>query len=128
QGGTFNINPCIDALPILATVACFARGKTTILGARAAKNKESDRLFCMQQELAKMGGKLVEIEDGLEVNYSPLCGGGVVQSHSDHRIAMSLTCGALGAQEKTTIFGMEWVKKTYPDFITDFQKLGASIV
>ena len=127
RGIDVNINDCIDALPILATLACYATSPTHITGAKIARLKESDRIASMAKELKKMGGRLEEEEDGLKIYPSPLHGARV-SSHKDHRIALSLSVAALGAKGETVIEGVECMGKTYPTFFYDFISLGARIV
>jgi 3-phosphoshikimate 1-carboxyvinyltransferase len=124
KGRTIHVNDFIDAVPILAVLACYAEGKTHILGAKNAKKKECDRLSCLTQELRKMGGKIEELPDGLLITPAQLKGA-TVESYSDHRMAMALAVAGLGAAGKTTIRNLSCVSKSYPDFFLDLKKLGA---
>lgn len=126
QGTTIDANDIIDAIPILAVVGCFASGKTEIIHAAIARHKESDRLSAITCELKKMGAQIEEREDGLVIYPSPLKGGALF-SHDDHRIAMALAVAALAAEEESRIDNVECIAKTYPSFITDFQKIGGQI-
>ena len=110
-----NVNRFIDALPILATVACFQTHPVKIFGGEIARKKESDRISAITLELRKMGAKIEEHKDGMTVFPSKLVGT-TVSSHDDHRIALSLICAGLGADGVTTIEGAEVCKKTFPDF------------
>jgi dTDP-D-glucose 4,6-dehydratase len=93
------INDCIDALPILAVLACFVSKPSVIRGASIARCKESDRISVMASQLRKMGAKIKEYPDGLEINPTPLKSA-QVHSHRDHRIAMSLAIAGMNAQLK----------------------------
>lgn len=126
SGVQVDINDCIDVLPILSVVACFAKGETRITGAAIARQKECNRIGCVASELRKMGGDIEETVDGLVIRGSPLRGA-LVRSHGDHRMAMSLAVAALGATGQSTIGPVECVAKTYPGFMEDFNKLGANI-
>ncbi len=126
RGGIIDINDCIDILAILAVIACFAEGQTQIINATIARKKESDRIHAMCTELKKMGADIVEQEDGLIINPS-LLHGAELFSHRDQRVAMALTVAALGATSPSRIHDVEWIDKTYPHFLTDFQQLGAKI-
>lgn len=126
QGTEIQVNNCIDALPTLAVLGCFANGKTKITGARIARSKESDRISAICTELQKMGAKIQEEEDGLTIEKSNLCGT-KLESHSDHRIAMALTVAALGAKGQTEIMGTNCIQKSYPHFCTDFKNIRANI-
>lgn len=127
NGQIINVNNYIDAVPILAVVACFAQGQTVITGAAIARQKESDRLAAITLELSKMGGDITETADGLIIKPKTLIGTRV-NSHSDHRIAMALTVAGLAAQSGETIIdNTECVNKSYPNFVNEFKKLGAYI-
>ena len=89
-GQPIDVNRYIDALPILAVLACFARGETLITGAAIARKKESDRLAIITQMLQRMGAAIEELPDGLRIQPATLQGA-KVSSFADHRIAMALT-------------------------------------
>jgi len=126
RGIEIDINDFIDAITILAVVACFAEGETRIINAAVAKQKECDRIACIVSELKKMGADISSTEDGLIIKKSRLVGARV-SSYSDHRMAMSLAVAALTAEEETWIDDVACVSKTYPEFFEDFKKLGAKI-
>lgn len=124
RGSVIDVNRCIDAIPILAVLACFAQGTTRIHNGAIARAKESDRLACIAKELSKMGAHIEELEDGLEIHPTALHGA-TLNSHEDHRIAMALAVAAMGAKGCSRIEGIECIAKTYPSFVEDFQKIGA---
>lgn len=126
SGVTVDINNFVDAITILAVVACFAEGETHIYNAAIAKQKECNRIHCIASELRKMGADIAETEDGLRIKKSPLKGA-QVHSYQDHRMAMSLAVAGLGAQGETQISSVECVSKTFPTFIHDFNSIGANI-
>jgi 3-phosphoshikimate 1-carboxyvinyltransferase len=126
KGVEVNINDCIDTLPILAVVACFATTPSYIMGAKIARLKESDRISAITKELTKMGAKIDEKEDGLVVYPSKLIGT-KVYSHEDHRIAMALLVAGLGSSSQTQVDSVECLAKTYPLFFYDFTSIGAKI-
>lgn len=107
----------IDEIPILAVAAAFAEGTTVIKDAAELRVKESDRLAVMATELGKMGVKITELTDGLEIIGGSKLKGAEVDSFTDHRIAMSLAIAALNAQGKTTINRAEAAAISYPDFV-----------
>ncbi len=127
KGVTVDINDCIDAVTILAAVACYAEGETHLINASVAREKECNRLACIVSELNKMGAHAKETPDGLIIKGASLKGAQVL-SHGDHRMAMSLAVAALGAKGETHIEETTCIEKTYPTFVQDFQKIGASIV
>ncbi|OIO21837.1 3-phosphoshikimate 1-carboxyvinyltransferase [Candidatus Micrarchaeota archaeon CG11_big_fil_rev_8_21_14_0_20_47_5] len=115
-----------DLVPILAVLACYAKGKTTIYNAARLRIKESDRLNAIACELKKMGAKIEEKEDGLLIAGGVLHGA-VIDPHGDHRIAMSCAIAALGAEGKTVIKNAEVIRKSYPNFFSDMKKFGARV-
>jgi 3-phosphoshikimate 1-carboxyvinyltransferase len=125
RGTTVNVNAAIDAVPVLAAVACFARSSTVITGARIARYKESDRLAAISAELGKMGANIEEFEDGLLIHPSALHGA-LVDSHHDHRIAMSLAVAGF-ASGGTTITDAACVAKSFPGFAEAMRGIGAVI-
>ncbi|WP_194847838.1 3-phosphoshikimate 1-carboxyvinyltransferase [Candidatus Neptunochlamydia vexilliferae] len=126
QGMEVDINSMIDALPILAVLGCYAQGKMTLTGGAVAREKESDRIAVMAQELRKMGAEIEEKKDGLIIIPSPLHGA-ELDSHGDHRVAMALTVAAMGAKGPSTVHNTACIAKTYPKFKERFNNLGAKI-
>lgn len=125
RGRTIDVNPIIDALPILAVVGCFAEGETLLTGAGIARFKESDRIHTITTELKKMGANIEERADGLLVKKAPLTGAPLF-SHLDHRIALSLAVAALGARGVTTIEKSSCIAKSYPTFLKHLQLMGGT--
>jgi 3-phosphoshikimate 1-carboxyvinyltransferase len=125
KGFSVDINPLIDALPILATLACFCTSPSRIYNGAVARRKECDRIAVICQELRKMGAHMDEQEDGLSIQPSSLKGA-TVKSHSDHRIALSLAIAGLTVGH-TDIQGSSCITKSYPSFIKDFCSIGAHI-
>jgi 3-phosphoshikimate 1-carboxyvinyltransferase len=122
-GGSLDVNPYIDALPILAVLGCLGKNPLFLTGASIARKKECDRIHCMTQELRKMGAIIEEKEDGMVLFPSSLRGT-TLSSHKDHRVAMALTVAALAAEGESTIEDTECIEKTYPHFADDLASLG----
>ncbi|ERN41759.1 3-phosphoshikimate 1-carboxyvinyltransferase [Rubidibacter lacunae KORDI 51-2] len=112
----------IDEIPILAVAATAATGKTTIEDAAELRVKESDRLAVTASQLARLGARITELPDGLEIEGGAPLRGAEVDSFGDHRIAMSLAIAALLAKGTTTIGGAEAVAISYPEFIAQLQQ------
>lgn len=113
----------IDEIPILTVAAVFAQGTTVIRDAAELRVKESDRISAMATQLNRLGAKVTELPDGLEITGStPLIGTEVV-SYGDHRIAMSLAIAALNATGSTQIGQAEAVAISYPDFATTLKQI-----
>ena len=113
----------IDELPVLAVMACFAEGTTTIRDAAELKVKESNRIDVMTENLSAMGARVTATEDGMIIKGGFSLRGAVIDSHLDHRIAMSFAVAALQADGETEIRGAECVHISYPGFYEDLQRL-----
>jgi len=113
----------IDEIPVLAVAAAFAKGTTIIKDAAELRVKESDRLAVMATQLTRMGAKVTERPDGLEITGGTPLQGAELEAHDDHRIAMSLAIAALTAKGKTIIGGAESASISYPDFVATLQRL-----
>ena len=113
----------IDEIPILAVAAAFAEGTTIIRDAEELRVKESDRITVMAQQLNKMGAKISELPDGMEITGGTPLVGAEVDSHTDHRIAMSLAIAALNATGTTTIYRAEAAAISYPNFTNTLREI-----
>lgn len=113
----------IDEIPILAVAAVFAKGTTVIKDAAELRVKESDRIAVMANQLNRLGAKVTELPDGLEITGGTSLIGTEVHSCTDHRIAMSLAIAALNSSGTTTIHGAEAAAISYPDFTTTLQQV-----
>ncbi len=122
QGTDIDADDIIDAVPILAVLCCFAQTPSRIYNAHQARLKECDRLHTMTTELAKMGARITEADDGLTIHPAQLHGA-ALDSHCDHRVAMALTIAALHAKGESTLTGSSWAAKTYPDFFSVVRRL-----
>lgn len=126
SGIVMDVNRCIDALPLLAVVATSATSPSWIRGGEIARYKESDRVSSVVEELRKMGAIIEEKQDGMVVYPSALKGAHLT-SHKDHRIALSMIVASLAAEGESVIEDVEHIAKSYPDFFSEFTKLGAKI-
>lgn len=127
KGIEIDANDFIDAIPILSVLGCYAEGKTIIKNAAVARTKESDRLSAMPKELAKMGAFIEEQHDRIIIHHSRLKGA-ELDSHNDHRVALSLAVAGMIAEGKTIINNSECISKTYARFPQDINKCGAEII
>tara|TARA_B100001123_G_scaffold194421_2_gene221601 strand:+ start:14964 stop:16223 length:1260 start_codon:yes stop_codon:yes gene_type:complete len=112
----------IDEVPILAVAAACAEGETHFKGLGELRVKESNRLETIVSEIGSMGMNAEISGDDLIVKGGKLTGG-KVNSHGDHRIAMSCAVAALVSAEPTVISGWEAVSTSYPDFAADLERL-----
>ncbi|MDO4491278.1 MAG: 3-phosphoshikimate 1-carboxyvinyltransferase [Lachnospiraceae bacterium] len=113
----------IDEIPVLAVLAACASGTTVIRDAQELKVKESNRLDIMTESLARMGVDITATEDGMIINGGSPLQGAVIDSHLDHRIAMSFAIASLAAEGETEITRAECVDISYPEFYSDLQSL-----
>ena len=113
----------IDEIPMIAVMACFAEGITTIKDAQELKVKESNRIDTVVTNLKAMGAHIEATDDGMIIEGGYPLHGAVIDSHLDHRIAMSFAIGALGADGETRIEGADCVKISYPEFYQTLEKL-----
>lgn len=105
----------IDELPILSVAAAVAEGETVIEDAAELRVKETDRISILAGELRKIGVRVAERSDGLVIQGGEIRGG-TVDSHGDHRLAMSLAVAGLVSAEGITIERPECVDTSFPGF------------
>ena len=113
----------IDELPTIAMMACFAGGTTVIRDAAELKVKESNRIAIMVENLRAMGADVEETEDGMIIHGGKPLHGAVVDSHKDHRIAMTFAVAALAAEGETEILDADCVNISYPAFYEELERL-----
>jgi 3-phosphoshikimate 1-carboxyvinyltransferase len=113
----------IDELPIINIMAACAEGTTIIRDAAELKVKESDRISVMVQYLSAMGCDITGTDDGMVIQGGKPLHGAVIDSHMDHRIAMSFAIASLVAEGETEIKGSDAVTISYPEFYNDLKKL-----
>ncbi|ULU23525.1 3-phosphoshikimate 1-carboxyvinyltransferase [Dyella terrae] len=106
----------IDEFPALFVAATAATGKTVVRGAAELRVKESDRLASMAAGLRALGATIDEVPDGATIEGGPL-GGGVIDSHGDHRIAMSFAVAGLIANGPVQIHDCGNVATSFPGFL-----------
>jgi len=107
----------VDELPILATLATQARGRTEISGAAELRVKESDRIAALAEGLTRLGGAVSERPDGLTIEGPTALEGGEVDSRNDHRIAMSFAVAGLVARTNIKVLGWSSVDTSFPEFL-----------
>ena len=126
-GCELDLNATPDPLPMLSVLGCFARGTTRLVNVPQARLKESDRIAVMAAELAKLGGQVEELEDGIVVHESSLKGA-EVDGHGDHRVVMALAVAGCSIPGTTVVQGAEAAAVTYPEFRDHLASLGGDIV
>ena len=118
----------IDEYPVLACLAAFAEGATEMQGLAELKVKESDRLAATAAGLAACGvSARVDGDDLIVEGREEVTGGGTVETHMDHRIAMAFLTFGLGARHPVTVDDTSMIKTSFPDFAALMSKLGAKL-
>lgn len=116
-----------DLAQVIAVIAAYAEGVTSLINVERLKIKESDRIVAIIKTLAAAGiraeydGKELKIHGGLPV-------GGIFDGGNDHRTVMSAAVLAAGATANSEIVGAEAHAKSYVGFFTDYRKAGGKYV
>lgn len=105
----------IDEFPALFIAAAVADGRTVVRGAAELRVKESDRIASMAAGLRALGARIEETPDGAIIDGGTL-GGGEVQTHMDHRIAMSFTVAGLVATAPVRVRDCSHVATSFPGY------------
>ena len=121
----------IDEFPAIFVAAACAEGETVLTGARELRVKESDRIQVMADGLENLGIDAKPTEDGIVIqgkgDTAEVFGTGQVDSHGDHRIAMSFTMAALRASGEISITDCANVSTSFPNFIQLASSVGSGI-
>ena len=128
HGATFGgdiIPAMIDEIPALAALACFAEGETIIKDAEELKVKESNRIKVMVEELSKMGAQIEETEDGMIIHGKHSLHSAQIDSHKDHRIAMTFSILSRAIGQDLPIIDKDCVKISYPNFYKHLHSLSS---
>jgi 3-phosphoshikimate 1-carboxyvinyltransferase len=130
QGGEHDFSEFSDTFLTLAAIAPLLDGPTTIRGIAHTRKQETDRVSGMAGELRRLGQEVIEREDSLEIQPRPLRKGVTVETHGDHRFAMSF--GILGCRDVRGD-GSPWLcvgdpgcsAKTFPGFFDLLERVRA---
>ncbi|NVJ96970.1 MAG: 3-phosphoshikimate 1-carboxyvinyltransferase, partial [Alphaproteobacteria bacterium] len=119
----------IDEFPVLFCAAAVANGTSRFTGLEELRVKESDRLAVMAKGLQANGVKLTEHDDGIEIEGigAMVPGGGEVESHLDHRIAMAFSVLGQMADSPITIDDASPIQTSFPSFIDLMTGMGAGL-
>jgi 3-phosphoshikimate 1-carboxyvinyltransferase len=115
-------NDTPDVIPIMTLACALAKGKSRLFNIAQLRAKESNRLAEMLQ-LNRMGAKVKETEDGLEIEGVDRLYGAELDSVSDHRMAMTWVVAGSVAEGETVVKGVEAASVSYPDFLQDMNTL-----
>lgn len=117
----------IDEYPILAVAAAFAKGETRMRGLSELRVKESDRLAAVATGLDVNGiENRIEGDDLIVRGNGKVTGGGTVETHLDHRIAMSFLVMGLASEKPVTIDDAAMIATSFPTFRPALERLGAT--
>jgi 3-phosphoshikimate 1-carboxyvinyltransferase len=117
----------IDEFPVLFVAAACAEGQTRLTGAEELRVKESDRIQVMADGLKILGVDAEPTPDGMVIRGGKPIGGGTVESHGDHRIAMAFSIAGLRANAPITILDCLNVNTSFPEFKDLVKRLGLDI-
>ncbi len=104
-----------DTAQTLAAIAPFADSPTRIRGIASARVKETDRVHATCTELARLGVRVEEHEDGMTIHPCEEMRPAVIQTYNDHRMAMAFSLIGLRF-DGVTIENPSCVSKTFPNF------------
>jgi 3-phosphoshikimate 1-carboxyvinyltransferase len=116
----------IDEFPVFFIAAAAARGETLVTAAGELRVKESDRLAVMADGLTRLGIECELLADGLRVAGGTM-GGGRIDSHGDHRIAMAFAIASLIAREPIEIEDVANVATSFPGFADLARRAGLAL-
>lgn len=122
----FDATDCPDLFPPLVALAAYCEGTSVIQGISRLTHKESNRALTLQEEFGKMGIEIALQDDLMIIKGGAGIKNTEVSSHNDHRIAMAAAVAALRGEGVMTINGAEAVNKSYPQFWSHIQQLGAA--
>ena len=120
----------IDEIPIFSIVAAFAKGKSSFIGGKDLKNKESDRIKSLYEGLAACNVKVIKKSDGLIItgNRSNINRNVKIKTYFDHRIAMVFLIMGLVSKKRIVVDNVNCIKTSFPNFINLMEKLGISFL
>lgn len=114
----------IDEIPVIAVLATQAEGTTVIKDASDLRNKESDRISTIVSQLKSIGADIEERPDGMVINGKTQLKGGIeIDTHHDHRTAMSFYVAGLITEQPLLIKDFEWVNTSFPEFLSLMEKI-----
>ncbi|MBC7982253.1 MAG: bifunctional prephenate dehydrogenase/3-phosphoshikimate 1-carboxyvinyltransferase, partial [Candidatus Obscuribacterales bacterium] len=120
----------IDEFPVFFVAAACADGETVLTGAEELRVKESDRIAVMADGLRSLGVESEVLPDGIRIQgrgTGSVFSGGTVDSHGDHRIAMSFVVASLRAANPIEIRDVANVATSFPGFVETAQQAGLAI-
>ena len=128
KAARLNLSPAPELLPLMAVIACMAKGRTLLYGAEDARSMKSDRISAIANELRRMKARVLERNDGLIIQGPAKLRGCEVDGYNDYAITAALVVAALLSNGATAIKnGADSLILSYSRFISTFQTIGANI-
>ncbi len=127
EGGEFNLKDTPDLLPVVSILSLKCKNSIKITGISHARYKETDRVANIATQLKKFGAEIKEEFDSIEINPPKEIKNASINSFEDHRLFMAFCIASL-MTEKSEIDGAEFADVSYPGFVGEMKRLGASIV
>jgi len=115
----------VDEFPIFTLLASQAKGTTRVSGAEELRVKESDRIAAMAEFIIELGGTIKVFEDGFEINGDQDLKEGSVNTHDDHRIAMTAVVANICINRGIVANNIDCISDSYPSFFDDLSLIGA---
>ncbi len=126
-GGTFNLGDTPDLLPVVAALALKSDTPVEVVGTAHARFKETDRIAILAKELSKLGVEIEERPDGMKILPVKELRPALLDAHEDHRMFMAFTLASLLIPGGTPVLGEESLDVSYPSFLEDMKKMGATV-
>ncbi len=126
KGGKFDLKNTPDLLPPLAILALKTSQPIEIFNVKHARYKETDRIAIISRELQKVGIKIKEKDDGMILEAPDKSQGAELNSENDHRLFMAFCIVGMFVGD-CTVSNPESVAISYPNFISDMNKVGGKI-
>jgi 3-phosphoshikimate 1-carboxyvinyltransferase len=127
EGGGFDLKDTPDLLPVVSILSLKCKNPTKITGISHARYKETDRVANIANQLKKFGAEIKEEFDSIAINPPKEIKNASINSFEDHRLFMAFCIASL-MTEKSEIDGAEFADVSYPGFVGEMKRLGASIV
>ena len=122
-----DLNHIPDAAMTIAILALYAEGTSVLKNIGSWRVKETDRLTAMSKELRKLGAKIIEGDDFMQIDPPLIIKDASIDTYDDHRIAMCFSLASLNGLDKKganiEINDSDCVSKTFPNYFDYFNKI-----